>query len=106
MHVKSLGPAAPVFWLLSIRDLLILLFFSYSPVAHRPALTAIIYLALLHWLIPSILKLFGLLELSWIFSPPVYDKPLLSSLIIAIHVMIAGVLTWKRYRNQIAPPIS
>jgi len=106
MPVTGLGPAAPVFWLLSIRDLLILLFFSYSPLAHRPALTALIYLALLHGLIPKTLQLFGLFELSWAFSPPVYDKPLLSSSIIAVHLMIAGMLTWTRYRSQIAPRIS
>ena len=104
LYADSLGPAALVFWLVMVRDLLILLFFSYAPAAPRPALTATIYLVLLHWLIPSLLRQFGLFQSSWLISPPIQDKPVLSGFIIALHVAIVGPLVWHRYHTHIAPP--
>ena len=102
-RIENVGFSAIVIWLYAIRDLTLLYYFTYSGTRKRVESSTIICLALLYWILPSILESMGLLKASWLFSPPMWEKPILSSVIIAVHVIVIGALCYQRYRQRIAP---
>ena len=90
-------------WLSAVRNLAVLFYFTYGGTNKRVESSTIICLALLYWVLPSILESTGLLKVSWLFSPPMWDRPVLSSFIIAVHILIIGAFCLQRYRQRIAP---
>jgi hypothetical protein len=104
--VEQLGFSAVVLWLLPMRDILILYYFTYGDSNRRVETSTIICLALLYWLMPSIIESMGLVKTSWMFRPPMEERPILSAIIISLHVLIASALCYRRYRSRIAPALN
>jgi hypothetical protein len=102
-RIESVGLSAVVIWLYAIRDLTILFYFTYAGSSRRVETTTIICLAMLYWLLPSIIESTGLLKVSWLLRPPMWDRPVLSAAIIGAHVLIVGTLCYQRYRRRISP---
>ena len=104
--VEHIGFSAIAIWLLAVRDIAILYFFTYGDARKRVETSTIICLALLYWLLPCIIESVGFVKTSWLLRPPIEDRPILSAVIIAVHVAIAGTLAVQRYRRRIAPNLS
>jgi len=102
-RIENVRLGAIAVWLSAVRNLGVLFYFTYGGTNKRVETSTIICLALLYWVVPSILESMGLLKVSWIFSPPMWDRPLLSGIIIFAHILIIGTLCLRRYRHRIAP---
>jgi len=101
--LERLGLSAIVLWMLALRDVAVLYYFSYGKLNKRVETSTVISLAMVYWFVPSILESIDLLKVSWLFRPPMWDRPILSSVIIGLHLLIIGVLIYQRYRHRIAP---
>jgi len=101
--VRNVGASAIPVWLLTSRNILILLFFSYDAKPNKPILMTLIYVLLLDLLIPGLLNISGFGTISWVASPPVMEKPLLSAVIAIIHILIISCLCWQRYQRNVMP---
>ena len=106
IFLENLGFSSFVLWLLFLRDILILYFFTYGISKRRVETSTIICLAMLYWLIPSIIESTGLVKTSWLLRPPMEDRPILSAVIVACQAIAVGVLLGRRYRQRIAPSAS
>ncbi len=102
-RIENVRLGAIAIWLSTVRNLAVLFYFTYGSTTKRVESSTIICLALLYWVVPSILESMSLLKVSWFFSPPIWERPILSSLIIAVHILIVGALCLQRYRERIAP---
>jgi hypothetical protein len=102
-YLEHIGVSSLAIWLLFLRDTLILYFFTYGISKRRVETSTIICLAMLYWLIPSIIESSGLVKTSWLLRPPMKDQPLMSATIIAVHVIFVAILVLRRYRQRIAP---
>jgi len=100
INMKNLALMAVPLWLLALRDISLLHYFSYSPATRRPELTALIYLALLYWLVPGVLKLVGLEILAHLVLPPLETHPLVSTVIVSIQVLGIGYLLTRRWQQR------
>ncbi|MFT4582769.1 MAG: hypothetical protein ACI915_001070 [Gammaproteobacteria bacterium] len=100
---EHIGLSAIVLWLLALRDILILYWFTYSESKRRIETSTILCLALLYWVLPSIIESAGLVKTSWLLRPPMVERPLLSATIVAAQLLIVGALCAHRYRQRIAP---
>ncbi|MFT4560682.1 MAG: hypothetical protein ACI9BW_000416 [Gammaproteobacteria bacterium] len=103
---EHIGLSALVLWLLPVRDILILYVFTYGESKRRVETSAIICLALLYWVLPSIIESTGLVKTSWLLRPPMMERPLLSASIVAAQLAIVGVLCAIRYRQRIEPVVN
>jgi hypothetical protein len=101
--LQHIGLSAIVVWLLTLRDILILYWFTYSESKRRVETSTIICLAMLYWVLPSIIESTGLVKTSWLLRPPILERPLLSAAIVAAQLVIVAALCAKRYRQRIAP---
>lgn len=85
------------FALMLLRDAAIVLFFSFSPKARRPAAAALLYLFVLDALLPFFFKVAGLDALSFFFHP--FDGAYGAAtavLVMASHAVIAlGLVAWR-----------
>ena len=106
IFLENLGFSALVIWLLPLRDILILYFFTYGFSKRRVETSTIICLAMLYWLLPSIIESIGLVKTSWLLRPPMEDRPLLSATIICAQVIVVAIFAARRYRQRIAPTSS
>lgn len=102
-QIENVGLSAIALWLYALRDLLILFYSSFQAKAERAETGTLIYLALLYWILPSILQTAGLTQLSWLLRPPLWEHPVPSAVVILLHSVACGWLVWQRYRTQIAP---
>jgi len=105
-RIETVGLSAIVIWLYALRDVTLLFYFTYGRSSRRVETTTVIGLAMMYWLLPSIIESMGLLKVSWLFRPPLWDRPILSAVIIGAHVLIVGALCYRRYRQRISPVIS
>jgi hypothetical protein len=91
--------------LFAIRDLLILLFLNFGKRARSPDLAALIYLAILYWVVPAIL---GFLAPGWIqalFLPWPLEGPWVAVGVPLAEVVLMTLLTWQRWR-ALAPRLA
>jgi hypothetical protein len=104
-RVETIGLTAITIWLYAVRDVILLFYFTYGPSHRRVETSTVICLALLYWVVPSIFESMGLLKVSWLVRPPMWDRPILAAVIIAVHVIVFGALCYGRYRQRIAPTV-
>jgi hypothetical protein len=102
-RVENVGFGGVVILLYCVRNLALLFFFTYGVSRRRVETATIICIAIVSWLLPSILESSGLLHLSWILRPPLWDRPVLSAGIILVHVVIVYLMCAQRYHARIAP---
>ncbi|MFV2056782.1 MAG: hypothetical protein ACC707_09960 [Thiohalomonadales bacterium] len=81
------------------RDVLIILFFNFAKERKRADLTALMYLALLYWLLPSIVGAMGLIELLPIFFPIGSSNSTLSIISGLLQTALMFILIVRRYRK-------
>lgn len=81
------------------RDILIILFLNFSKNRKRADLTALIYLAILYWLIPSLLGAMSLISLLPAFLPVSLGNSSLSILSGLLQSGLLIVLLVNRYRK-------
>ena len=81
------------------RDVLLILFFNFAKERKRADLTALIYLAILYWLIPSILAAMGLTGLLSVFLPFGAGNPMLSIMSGLVQTVVLFVFIVGRYRK-------
>lgn len=104
-RIENVGISAFVIWLYAVRDLALLFYFTYGGSTRRVETSTVICLALLYWLLPSILESMGLLKASWLFRPPMWERPVLSAVVIGAHAIVIGAICYQRYRRRIAPSV-
>jgi hypothetical protein len=97
---RNFGPAAIAILLFATRDLALLHYFGFAVDARRAETTTLIYLGLLYWLLPALLRPLDLDLLATLLLPPLLDRPLLSATIGTVHVAAAGVLLYGRWRAR------
>ena len=90
-----------VFVFLLMRDAGILMFFVLARQPRRVEATAILYMVLLYWLLPGVLRMLGLDSTADIVLPVLID-PLTGSLIACAQAAIAVVLCVGRWRKNYA----
>lgn len=105
-RIETVGFSAVVIWLYALRDVGLLFYFTYGALNKRVETSTVICLAVLYWLLPSIIESMGMLKVSWIFRPPLWDRPVLSAAVVGGHVLLVGALVYQRYGRRIAPVIS
>lgn len=105
-RIENVGLTAVPIWFVTLTILALLYYFTYGGSNRRVETTTIICLVLLYWLLPVIIESLGLVTLSWLFRPPMWDRPVLSAFIIGVHFLVAGTLCYRRYYARIAPTIS
>lgn len=54
-----------------LRDILLILYFSFSPKAKRSLFMGVVYLLILYVLLPTLLTTIGLSSVAWYFFPPI-----------------------------------
>lgn len=102
-RLESLGPTTLALWLFTLRDLCLLLTCSYGARPERAEVSTLVYLALLYWLVPAILKALGFARLSWLVLPPLFAAPYGAALVIAAQVAITASFLRARHVRQVAP---
>lgn len=93
-----------VFVFLLVRDAAIVLFFAFAKQARRVEATAIMYMVLLYWLLPGLLRMAGLDTASEVVLP-VLLKPEIGSLVALVQAGIAIFLCVARWRKNYAPAV-
>lgn len=99
----ALMPLAFVFLL--VRDAAILSFFAFAKQARRVAGTALLYMVLLYWLLPGLLRIAGLDAVAAIILP-LSTGPGSGSLIAGAQAAIAIFLCVARWRNLNQPRVT
>jgi hypothetical protein len=84
--------------LFTLRDLLILLFLNFGKRARSPDLAALIYLAILYWVIPGILGFLGRGWIQALFLPWPLEGPWIAIGMPLAEVLLLALLTWRRWR--------
>ncbi|MBI4695777.1 MAG: hypothetical protein HY749_17365 [Gammaproteobacteria bacterium] len=102
--LESLGPATLPVWLYALRDLCLLVAFGYGPRPERAEVSTLIWLALLYWLVPGILKMLHFTALAALVLPPVIEAPYRASLALATQIAVCAVFLAASYRRRIVPP--
>ncbi len=91
--------------LFALRDLLILLFLNFGKRARSPDLAALIYLAILYWVIPGILGFLGPGWIQALFLPWPLEGPWVAIGLPLAEVVVMALLTWRRWRALAPRPM-
>jgi hypothetical protein len=94
--------------LLLLRDAGIVLFFSFAPHARRPVVVAVLYMAVLNFLLPFFFEQSGLHAIAWFFNPYFHlisklndGSGVIDLLITGIHTTLAlGLAGWRFNRGR------
>ena len=97
--LKQMALMPLVFVFLLVRDAAILLFFAFAKQARRVEAMAVLYMVLLYWLLPGLLRMAGLDTASEIVLP-LLIKAEYGSLIAAAQAGIAIFLCVARWRKN------
>jgi hypothetical protein len=84
--------------LFALRDLLIVLFLNFGKRARSPDLAALIYLAILYWVIPGILAFLGPGWIQALFLPWPLEGPWVAVGVPLAEGVLMTLLTWRRWR--------
>lgn len=99
-HSELLVPM--VLWLFVLRDIALLHFFSLGRQPGRPVMATLIYLGVLYWLLPALLRSAGMEVVANLLLPPVIERPAIG---LAAGVVNAGagvaLVVW-RWRQRFA----
>ena len=97
-----LGTFALPLIVLTARDVALLHYFAFSADARRPELAMLVYLALLYWLVPGLLRLLDLQILAKLVLPPVMAQPGFSLLVASAHLILVLWLLRTRWQGRLA----
>jgi hypothetical protein len=90
-------PAAVAIALFVTRDILIFIFFNMSTNRRRADVTALFYLLMLYWLIPSILSGLGMKSLNAVLLPTGPHSEMVSIVAGVVQVGALGYLSIRRW---------
>jgi hypothetical protein len=97
-------PGAPLLPLaltaMAVRDAAIFLFFSFAPRPRRVEMTTLLYLVLLDWLVPALLKGFGMAFLAGLVMPLASGEGTRALLVMGVQAAIAVALALWRWRRH------
>ena len=105
-RIDNLGPTALALVFMMLRDVALLVYFSFHTRSRRGAATALVYIGVLDLLLPALLKLAELSALGSLIMPPVFETPQFAVVIFAAHAAIAGTLAFRAYRAVLPQPES
>ncbi len=94
-RLENVGLSAIPLLLYAVRDLAILFALGSSGRTDRAELGAVTYLALIYWLVPSILEAISLTGAARLFRPPPWDRPLFATAVLSIHVAVCAGWAWR-----------
>jgi hypothetical protein len=86
------------------RDILLFLFFNMGAKRQRADVAAILYLAVLYWLLPSIFGLLHLPVLGALFMPVATGYPGVTIISGIVQTLVLLVLVSKRWQKNFAEP--
>jgi hypothetical protein len=82
------------------RDAAIFLVFSLARAPRRVETTTLLYLVLLYLILPGVCKLAGADTFGALVLPPVFERPVFASGVLAVHAAIAVGLVVYRWRQS------
>jgi hypothetical protein len=83
-----------------MRDAAIFLVFSLARAPRRIEATTLLYVALLYLILPGVCKLAGADALGVLVLPPVFERPVVANVVLAVHAAIAVGLVVYRWRQS------
>ena len=103
-RIDNLGPAALAFAFMMLRDVALLVYFSFHARTGRAAATTLVYIGVLDLLLPALLNLADLSALGSLIMPAVFEAPWFAAAVFAIHAALAGTLAVRAYRAALPQP--
>ncbi len=104
-RIDNLGPVALALAVMMLRDLGLLLFFSFRQHARRAEITTLLYLAMLNRVLPAMAAAAGLGQLALMVKPALFAAPATAILVALVHATVALGLALAGYRAALpAPP--
>ena len=96
----SFTPLPLLALLFLIRDSAIFLIFSLARAPRRVEATTFLYLVLLYLILPGVCKLASADTLGALVLPPVFERPVFATVVLAVHAAIALGLVVYRWRQS------
>jgi hypothetical protein len=96
----SFTPLPLLALLFLIRDSAIFLVFSLARAPRRVETTTLLYLALLYLILPGVCKLASADTLGALVLPPIFERPVFATGVLAVHAAIAVGLVVYRWRQS------
>ena len=87
-------------FLLMLRDIGLLYFFSLADNPRRAAFATLVYLGLLYGLLPALLNAMNLKWVAMLVLPPLLTEPTLGVLIAGLHVVLVMLLLHRRWERR------
>ena len=106
MPETTLSMVALAVSLLALRDIALLYYFSFAPGKRNAGVTAVVYLVLLYWVVPALLRAVGLAPVAQLVLPDFSGNAVFAVLVSAAQAVLAGWLAiarWRRRVSAIAP---
>ncbi|MGR8919665.1 MAG: hypothetical protein ACU85V_08600 [Gammaproteobacteria bacterium] len=103
----NLGAVALAFALVMLRDLALLLFFSFRDQGRPAETTALIWIATLNWILPSLFGVLGMPAVARLASPVGFDAPAGAVAMALLHAVVAvplAVTAWRRAMRPLSRP--
>ena len=96
----SFTPLPLLVLLFLLRDSAIFLVFSLARTPRRVEATTLLYLALLYLILPGVCKLASADTLGALVLPPLFERPVFATVVLAVHAAIAVGLVVYRWRQS------
>ena len=103
-RIDNLGPVALAFAFMMLRDVALLVYFSFHARTGRAAATTLVYIGVLDLLLPALLNLADLSALGSLIMPSVFEAPWFAVAIFAVHAALASTLALRAYRAALPQP--
>jgi len=97
--VREIRGASLTLALFAVRDAALLHVFAFARQPKRVEAVTLLYLALLYWLVPSLLEALGAEALARIVLPKVFAQPGLAAAVIAAQAALAVTIAAWRWRR-------
>jgi hypothetical protein len=88
-------------FLLMLRDVGIVLYFSYAQNPKRAFSLSLLFLTLLYWILPAIFATSDATVIAGLFLPLFYGHLGLAVVVALIHVAVIGYLLWQRWQKTV-----
>ncbi len=103
-RIDNLGPTALALGFMMLRDLALLVYFSFQSHTRRAAATTLVYIGVLDLLLPALLNLAEMSALGSLVMPAVFETPVFAVAVFAAHAALAGTLALRAYRAALPQP--
>ena len=101
-RADNLGSAALAIYAMTLRDIGLLVFFSFRGSGRRAAATTLVYILVLDWLAPTLLRQLGMSTLAAVVLPPFFDSPITAIVILAAQAALVWYLAVRAYAQATA----